>query len=87
MAAQPSWPIRSLVNLLRVCFLTVQVINEHVKERWPQDQSQGYTTSGWLLNVVLLISSVSAWQFSQFSLHRAVHLSGPYLVSLPMGMS
>lgn len=45
-----------------------------------------YSTSGWLLNFMLLMSSPSAWQFSQFSLHLSVHLSRPYLISWPTGM-
>lgn len=35
---------------------------------------------------VLLITTLSAWQFSQFSHHLTVHLSNPYFISLSIRM-
>ena len=45
-----------------------------------------WLVTGLQLDFMVLITICYVWQFSQFSVHLAVHLTSPYLISLSMRM-
>lgn len=65
----------------------IWVINEDDKQYWPYCRSLGHTTSDSTpADFMLLIMTLWAWQFGQFSVHFFLHFPRPHLISLEKGM-
>lgn len=64
----------------------IQVIDEHVKQHYPNVHPWGTSlVTALQLDVVMLIRTIWA-QFSQFSTHLTAHLSSLYFTGLPLKM-